>query len=171
MGGFRITYLYLYPYIYIILYIFLYCVRVTLTLKDGRWMRRIRWSKDGKFEHYWPLDIIQIPPDFATCIIQKTPWLNLSIMHKHQNAFLYPYIVCEIFERWSLDEANPTVQRWQIRAQLSVGYHQYSIRFCHMYTLEDSMVELKHNAQTSKQHGSPLFQNLPYHNCPNFFSS
>ena len=63
----------------------LYCVRVTLTLKDGRWMRRIRWSKDGKFEHYWPLDIIQIPPDFATCIIQKTPWLNLSIMHKHQN--------------------------------------------------------------------------------------
>ena len=61
----------------------LYSVRITL--KDGRWMRRIRWSKDGKFEHYWPLDIIQIPPDFATCIIQKTPWLNLSIIHKHQN--------------------------------------------------------------------------------------
>ena len=88
MGGFRITYLYLYPYIYIYI-IFLYCVRVTLTLKDGRWMRRIRWSKDGKFEHYQSLGIIQIPPDFATCIIQKTPWLNLSIMHKHQNTSTY----------------------------------------------------------------------------------
>ena len=52
------SHIYIYTPIYIILYIFLYCVRVTLTLKDGRWMRRIRWSKDGKFEHYWPLDII-----------------------------------------------------------------------------------------------------------------
>ena len=32
----------------------------------------------------------------------------------------------------------------------SVGYHLHSTRFCHMYNLEDSMVELKHNAQTSK---------------------
>ena len=31
-----------------------------------------------------------------------------------------------------------------------VGYHLDSTRFCHMYNLEDSMVELKHNAQTSK---------------------
>ena len=45
------------PPIYYILY-FLYSLRITLTLKDGRWMRRIRWSKDGKFEHYWLLDII-----------------------------------------------------------------------------------------------------------------
>ena len=57
-GGFR-THIYIYTpiYIYYILY-FLYCVRVTLTLKDGRCMRQIRWSKDGKFEHYWLLDFI-----------------------------------------------------------------------------------------------------------------
>ena len=54
------------------------------------------------------------------------------------------------FESWSLDEANPTVQRWQIRALLAVGYHLDSTRFRHKYNLEDSMVELKHNAQTSK---------------------
>ena len=54
------------------------------------------------------------------------------------------------FESWSLDGANPLVQRWQIRALLAVGYHLHSTRFCHMYNLEDSMVELKHNAQTSK---------------------
>ena len=54
------------------------------------------------------------------------------------------------FERWSLDEANPMVQSWQIWALLAVGYHLDSTRFGHMYNLEDSMVELKHNAQTSK---------------------
>ena len=54
------------------------------------------------------------------------------------------------FERWSLDEANPMVQRWQIWPLLAVGYHLDSTRFRHMYNLEDSMVELKHNAQTSK---------------------
>ena len=37
-----------------------------LTLKVGRWMKPIRRYKDGKSEHYWPLDIIYIPPDFAT---------------------------------------------------------------------------------------------------------
>ena len=57
---------------------------VPITLKDGRWMKLIRQCIDGKSEHYWPLDIINIPPDL------------------------------------------PHVQ------------------------LEDSMVELKHNAQTSK---------------------
>ena len=62
-------YIYTPIYIYIIFYIFLYCVRVTLTLKDGGWMRRIRQYKDGKPEHYWPLDIIYIPPDSATCTI------------------------------------------------------------------------------------------------------
>ena len=57
---------------------------VPITLKDGRWMKLTRQSEMGKSEHYWPLDIINIPPDM------------------------------------------PHVQ------------------------LEDSMVELKHNAQTSK---------------------
>ena len=65
--------------------------------------------------------------------------------------YIYTPIYCvNNFESWSLDEANPTVQRWQIRALLAVGYHLHSTRFCHMYNLEDSMVELKHNAQTSK---------------------
>ena len=39
----------------------LYSVRITL--KDGRWMKLIRQCRDGKSEHYWPLDIINIPPD------------------------------------------------------------------------------------------------------------
>ena len=52
------SHIYIYTPIYIIFYIFLYCVRVTLTLKDGRWMRQIRWCRDGKFEHNWPLYII-----------------------------------------------------------------------------------------------------------------
>ena len=76
--------------------------------------------------------------------------------------YLYPYIYILYyiffilwagnfnFERWSLDEANPMVQRWQIWALLDIGYHLDSTRFRHMYNLEDSMVELKHNAQISK---------------------
>lgn len=60
------------------------------------------------------------------------------------------YSVRIILKDGRLDVANPTLQRWQIRALLAVGYHLYSIRFCHMYNLEDSMVELNHNAQTSK---------------------
>ena len=66
---------------------------------------------------------------------------------------LYFFILCVgnfNFERWSLDEVNPMVQRWQIWALLTVGYHLDSTKFCHMYNLKDSMVELKHNAQTSK---------------------
>ena len=43
----------------------LYSVRITL--KVGRWMKPIRRYRDGKFEHYWPFDIIYIPPDSATC--------------------------------------------------------------------------------------------------------
>ena len=35
-------------------------------------------------------------------------------------------------------------------ALMAVGYHLHSTRFCHMYNLEDSMVELKNKAQTSK---------------------
>ena len=58
---------------------------VPITLKDGRWMKLIRQCRDGKSEHYWSLDIINIPPDSATCTVQKTPWLNLSIMRKNQN--------------------------------------------------------------------------------------
>ena len=74
--------------------------------------------------------------------------------------YIYIYIIFYIFfifcagnfnfERWLLDEANPMVQRWEIRALLAVGYHLDSTRFRHMYNLKDSMVELKHNAQTSK---------------------
>jgi hypothetical protein len=45
----------------------LYSVRITL--KDGGWMKPIRRCRDGKSKHYWPLDIIYIPPDFATCTI------------------------------------------------------------------------------------------------------
>ena len=69
----KVMSLHLYPYV------------VRIILKDGRWMKPIRRCEDGKSEYYWPLDIIYIPPDFATCTIQKTPWLNLSIMHKTQN--------------------------------------------------------------------------------------
>ena len=93
----------------------------------------------------------------------------------HIYIYLYIYIYTPIqcannFESWLLDEANPMVQRWQIRALLAVGYHLHSTRFCHMYNLEDSIVELKHNAQTSKnKHFSFVLQNLPYLNCPNLF--
>ena len=45
----------------------LYSVRITL--KDGHWMKLIRQRRDGKSEHYWSLDIINIPPDSATCTI------------------------------------------------------------------------------------------------------
>ena len=66
----------------------LYSVRITF--KDGRWMKPIRRCRDGKSEHYWPLDIIYIPPDSAICAIYKTPWLNLIIMHKPQNTSTSP---------------------------------------------------------------------------------
>ena len=72
---------------------------------------------------------------------------------------LYFFILCAgnfNFERWSLDEANLMVQRWQIWALLAVGYHLDSTRFRHMNNIEDSMVELKHNTQTSK-HKNFLF--------------
>ena len=56
--------------------------------------------------------------------------------------YIYTPIQCaNNFESWSLDEANPTIQRWQIRALLAVGYHLHSTRFCHMQNLEDSMVQ------------------------------
>ena len=38
-------------------------------MKVARWMMPIRRYRDGKSEHYWPLDIIYIPPDSATCTI------------------------------------------------------------------------------------------------------
>ena len=38
-------------------------------MKVARWMKPIRRYRDGKSEHYWPLDIIYIPPDAATCTI------------------------------------------------------------------------------------------------------
>ena len=86
------SHIYIYTPIYIIYYIFLYCVRVTLTLKDGRWMKPIRRCKDGK-----------------------------------------------------------------IRALLAVGYHLHSTRFCHMYNIEDSMVELKQCTNLKTQSTSPFF--------------
>lgn len=72
-----------YIYIYTHTSIHLYSVRITM--KVARWMKSIRRYRDGKSEHYWSLDIIYIPPDSVKCTIQKTPWLNLSIMHKPQN--------------------------------------------------------------------------------------
>ena len=59
-------------------------------MKVARWMKPIQQYRDGKSEHYWPLDIIYIPPDFSTCTMQKTPWLNLSIMLKPQNTSTSP---------------------------------------------------------------------------------
>ena len=53
--------------IYIYTSIHLYSVRITM--KVARWMKPMQWYRDGKSEHYWPLDIIYIPPDSATCTI------------------------------------------------------------------------------------------------------
>ena len=53
--------------IYIYTSIHLYSVRITL--KVGCWMKPIRRYRDGKSKHYWPLDIMYIPPDSATCTI------------------------------------------------------------------------------------------------------
>ena len=53
--------------IYIYTSIHLYSVRITL--KVAHWMKPIRRYRDGKSEHYWPLHIIYIPPDSATCTI------------------------------------------------------------------------------------------------------
>ena len=46
------------PLYFYFLFFILYSVRITLTLKHGRWMKPIRWCRDGKFEHYCPLAII-----------------------------------------------------------------------------------------------------------------
>ena len=54
-------------YIYICTSIHIYSVRITM--KVARWMKPIRWYRDGKSEHYWLLDIIYIPPDSSTCTI------------------------------------------------------------------------------------------------------
>src|SRR5215216_481940 len=56
-------------HIYIYLYTSIHLYSVRITLKVARWMKPIRRYRDGKFEHYWPLDIIYIPPDSATCTI------------------------------------------------------------------------------------------------------
>ena len=93
-----------------------------------------------------------------TILIGDDGWLSHHIsisipLYIYYIYILYFVILCAgnfNFERWSLDEANPMVQRWKIWALLAVGYHLDSTRFRHMYNLEDSMVELKHNAQTTR---------------------
>ena len=64
---------------------------------------------------------------------------TLDPLQRTSTSISIPPIQCvKNFESWSLDEANPTVQRWQIRALLAVGYDLHSTRFCHMQNLEDS---------------------------------
>ena len=105
------------------------------------------WTRSDWFEFEIPMaDII-----WPHRIRAWTHYLYLYPIYIYY--ILYFFILCVgnfNFERWSLDEANPMVQRWQIWALMAVGYHLDSTRFRHMYNLEDSMVELKHNAQTSK---------------------
>ena len=100
-----------------------------IPMADIIWPRRIRaWTHYSNWR-WWAA--------FASHIYIYTPIYIYYI--------LYFFILCAgnfNFERWSLDEANPMVQRWQIWALLAVGYHLDSTRFRHMYNLEDSMVEL-----------------------------
>ena len=108
-----------------------------IPMEDIIWPRRIHaWTHYSNWR-WWAA--------FASHIYIYTPIYIIFYI------FLYCVRVTLTFERWSLDEANPMVQRWQIWALLAFGYHLDFTRFCHMYNLEDSMVELKHNAQTSKQ--------------------
>ena len=106
------------------------------------------WTRSDWFEFEIPMADIVWPH----CIRAWTHYSNWRWWVAFaSHIYIYTPILCaNNFERWSLDEANPTVQRWQIRALLAVGYHLDSTRFWHMYNLVDSMVELKHNAQTSK---------------------
>ena len=53
----------------IYIYTSIHLYSVWITLKVGRWMKPIRLYRDSKSEHYWPLDIIYIPPDSTTCTI------------------------------------------------------------------------------------------------------
>ena len=113
------------------------------------------WTRSDWFEFEIPMAYIICPCRIRAC---NWRWWE-AFAHISISIPLYIYYIIYIFilwagnfnfERWSLDEANPKVQRWQIWALLAIGYHLDSTRFRHMYNLEDSMVELKHNAQTSK---------------------
>ena len=97
---------------------------------------------------------------------------TLDPLQRTGTSISIPPIQCvKNFESWSLDEANPTIQRLQIRALLAVGYHLHSTRFCHMYNLEDSMVELKHNAQTSKHKHFLFVLESSVSELPKYFST
>ena len=50
-------------------------------------------------------------------------------------------------------------------------YHLDSTRFRHMYNLEDSMVELKHNAQTSKHKHFLFVLESSVSELPKYFST
>ena len=58
---------------------------VPITLKDGRWMKLTRQCIDRQIRALPTVGYHQHSTRSATCTIQKTPWLNLSIMHKPQN--------------------------------------------------------------------------------------
>ena len=116
------------------------------------------WTRSDsfEFEHQWQTSFGHVTSVHGhTILIGDDGRLShhISISIPLYILYFIFFILCAgnfNFERWSLDEANPMVQRWQIWALLAVGYHLDSTRFRHMYNLEDSMVELKHNAQTSK---------------------
>ena len=119
------------------------------------------WTRSDWFEFEIPMaDIIWPLASMHghTILVGDDGWLSHHIsisipLYIYILYYIYIFLLCAgnfNFERWSLDEANPMVQSWQIWALLVVRYHLDSTRFCHMYNLEDSMVELKHNAQTSK---------------------
>ena len=108
------------------------------------------WTRSDWFEFEIPMAHI-IWPRRICAWTHYSNWRWWAAFASH--IYLYPYIYNILyffilcagnfnFERWSLDEANPMVQIWQIWALLAVGYHLDSTRFRHMYNLEDSMVEL-----------------------------
>ena len=102
------------------------------------------WTRSDWFESDIPMADIVWPH----CIRAWTHYSNWRWWVAFASHIYTPIQCVNNFERCSLDETNPTMQRWKIRALLA--YHLHSTRFRHMYNLEDSMVELKQNAQTSK---------------------
>ena len=103
------------------------------------------WTRSDWFEFEIPMADIICP-----CRIRACNWRWWAAFASHIYIYTPIYIILYIFilwagnfnfERWSLDEANPMVQRWQIWALLAIGYHLDSTRFRYMYNLEDSVVE------------------------------
>ena len=116
------------------------------------------WTRSDWFEFEIPMaDIIWPRRIRASTHYSNWSWWAAFASHIYIIPLYILYYIFFIlcagnfnFERWSLDEANPMVQRWQIWALLAIVYDLDSTRFRHMYNLEDSIVELKHHAQTSK---------------------